>query len=305
MKQRIFIVIALVFSIQLFAQENSHYLTRDGAWCWFSDSRAIISENVLYTGWVKANGTIEALSMDLVTGRKKPFELYYQLERDDHNNPAFTISESGDVLAMYTRHSKKDLFINRLKVKQGEDEFSGAQLIHPMSQEELEKFPKEHVTYANPYCLKQEDNRLYCFGRWTGYKPNIMWSDDDGVSWSKSKVFITNYPFDGSNRPYVKYHSNGESKIHMVFTDGHPRNEPTNSVYYACYENGAFYRANNEQICKITDIPFEPEDASVVYTSNKKEGRAWIADIAEDEQGNPVLLFTKSPTEDNHEYWYA
>ncbi|MCT4645713.1 MAG: BNR repeat-containing protein [Carboxylicivirga sp.] len=305
MKQRIFIVIALVFSMQLFAQENSHYLTRDGAWCWFSDSRAIIFDNVLYTGWVKANGTIEALSMDLVTGSKKPYELYYQLERDDHNNPAFIVSESGDVLAMYTRHSKKDLFINRLKVKQGEDDFNGAQLIHPMSQEELEKFPKEHVTYANPYCLKQEDNRLYCFGRWTGYKPNIMWSDDDGESWSKSKVFITNYPFDGSNRPYVKYHSNGESKIHMVFTDGHPRNEPTNSVYYACYENGAFYRANNEQICKITDIPFEPKDASVVYTSNKKEGRAWIADIAEDEQGNPVLLYTKSPTEDNHEYWYA
>jgi hypothetical protein len=55
----------------------------------------------------------------------------------------------------------------------------------------------------------------------------------------------------------------------------------------------------------MENIPFEPKDASIVYTSSESEGRAWIADIARDEQGNPVILFTKSLTETNHEYWYA
>ena len=169
----------------------------------------------------------------------------------------------------------------------------------------MEKFPREHITYANPIRLKSEKDKIYCFGRWTGYKPNIMWSNDDGATWSKSKVFITNYPFDNNNRPYVKYFSDGDSKIHIVFTDGHPRDEPTNSIYYAYYENGAFYKADEQQITTMSAIPFEPKDVSVVYTSNENEGRAWIADIGQDEERNPVILYTKSPSESSHEYWYA
>jgi len=305
MKTLFLITISLLVNLQLAGQSKTGYLTDDGAWCWFSDPRAIAVDHIIYTGWVKSNGSIEAVNLDLTSGDITSNELYFRLEKDDHNNPAFAVTNTGDIIAMYTRHSKKDLFINRLRDYGNNDEFSKPQLIHPMSQEELVKFPKEHVTYANPYCLKKENNRIYCFGRWTGYKPNMMWSDDDGHSWSKSKVFITNYPFDDDNRPYVKYYSDGTSKIHFIFTDGHPGVEPTNSVYYACYENGAFYKANGQQICTIDNIPFEPKDASIVYTSSVSEGRAWIADIAQDKDGNPALLFTKSPTETNHEYWYA
>ena len=305
MRNLILLTISLLVNLQLIGQSKIQYLTNDGAWCWFSDPRAVYVDNRIYTGWVKSDGTIEAAILDLDSGKINFSELYFKLEKDDHDNPAFTVTKSGDIIAMYTRHSKKDLFINRLKDYQNNNEYTNAQLIHPMSQEELVKFPREHVTYANPYCLKKENNRIYCFGRWTGFKPNMMWSDDDGISWSKSKVFITNYPFDKNNRPYVKYYSDGKSKIHIVFTDGHPGIEPTNSVYYACYEDGAFYKANGQQICSIDNIPFEPKDASAVYTSNESEGRAWIADIAQDEYGNPVILYTKSPTETNHEYWYT
>jgi hypothetical protein len=118
-------------------------------------------------------------------------------------------------------------------------------------------------------------------------------------------VFITNHPFDAGNRPYVKYFSDGQSKIHIIFTDGHPRVEPTNSVYYAYLENGKFYRVNGEEICDMDHIPFEPKDASVIFKSNEKEGRAWIADIGQDDAGSPVVLYTKSPVETEHYYWYA
>ena len=76
-------------------------------------------------------------------------------------------------------------------------------------------------------------------------------------------------------------------------------------MYYAYYEDGAFYRASGEQIANIDAIPFEPKDASVVYTSNPVEGRSWVADIGQDSQGNPVILYTRSPDESNHQYWYA
>lgn len=256
-------------------------------------------------GWVKMNGTIEAGLLAMNTDSIHTSELYYMLEADDHDNPAFVQTGVGKVLAMYTRHSRKDLYVNTLPDVKFGFSFSHPQLIHPWSDEQLEKFPRQTMTYANPIRLEEEDDRIYSFGRWTGFKPNMMWSDDGGVSWSKSKVFITSYPFDSNNRPYVKYYSDGKSKIHIVFTDGHPRDEPTNSVYYAYYEDGAFYKASGEQICDMEHIPFEPKDASIVYTSNTTEGRAWIADIGQDEQGNPVILYTRSPTEGNHEYWYA
>ncbi len=157
------------------------------------------------------------------------------------------------------------------------------------------------MTYANPFRLENEKNRIYCFGRWTGFKPNMMWSDNDGRTWTKSKVFITNYPFDHNNRPYVKYFSDGKSKIHIVFTDGHPRDEPTNSVYYAFYENGGFYKASGELICSMEQLPFEPKDASVVYNQILN----WPSDCiyCQDDESNPVILYTRSPKENIHEYW--
>jgi len=300
------ILILITFIGNNRAQTNSSYLTNDGTWCWFSDPRAImVDDNNIVTGWVKSNGTIEAAKLNLTSKKTETSELYFLLEADDHNNPAFTVTAEGQTLVLYTRHSRKDLFINRLSHLTKEFRFSEPQMIHPFSDEELSEFPRATMTYANPYCLENENNRIYCFGRWIGFKPNMMYSDDNGRTWSKSKVFITNYPFDHNNRPYVKYFSDGKSRIHIVFTDGHPRDEPTNSVYYVYYENGAFYKVTGEQICTVEELPFEPKDASVVYTSNPEEGRAWIADIRQDENNYPVILYTRSPEEMNHEYWYA
>lgn len=282
------------------------YLTQDGAWCWFSDPRAIYHEQEIVTGWVKADGTIEAAAFDPQNAGIRTTTLYPKLQSDDHDNPAFVETADGRVIATYTTHSGRDgLYMNTTTSKADVLSFGEPVNVHILDSTQLEKFPKVHVTYANPYRLEAENDRLYCFGRWTGYKPNIMWSDDQGKSWSKSKVFITNHPFDANNRPYAKYYSDGKSRIHVIFTDGHPRVEPTNSVYYAYYENGAFYRADGTRIADMTTIPFEPKDATVIYQSNEQEGRAWIADVSADAKGNPVILYTRSPSETDHRYWYA
>lgn len=299
----------LVFLLQsacISKKKAISYLTDDGAWCWFSDPRAIYDGDKIITGWVKEDGSIEAMALDLKTGKKEAQILYPKLESDDHDNPSFVKLADGGILATYTTHSGRDgFFINESNEKTGELSFGEPRKVALLDSNEMKKFPKVHVTYANPYGLKAEDNRIYCFGRWTGYKPNMMWSDDQGQSWTKSQVFITNHPFDPNNRPYVKYYSDGESKIHLVFTDGHPRVEPTNSVYYAYYEAGAFYRADGSKIVDMENLPFEPKDATTIFQSNEQEGRAWIADIAQNEEGNPVILYTKSPAETDHRYWYA
>ena len=278
-------------------------LTDDGAWCWFSDPRAIfVDKNHILTGWVKSDGTVETARLNLASGQSTLHKAYPTLEVDDHNNPAFVKLQNGGYMTFYSKHVKKYLYYHH----QGKDSLFGpVQVFDPVGKEELKKFPLRQVTYANPYQLSKENGRIYCFGRWTGYKPNMMWSDDGGQHFNTSRVFIAEQGFRKDNRPYVKYYSDGQSRIHMTFTDGHPRKEKTNSVYYAYYEKGAFWRADGTKICEMADIPFRPSQATLVYKATESTGRAWVQDIAVSQKGRIAILYARYPQENNHIYHHV
>ncbi|AUP80613.1 BNR-4 repeat-containing protein [Flavivirga eckloniae] len=281
-------------------------LTDDGAWCWFSDPRAIYTHGDqpgVLTGWVTADGSIEVAKINSEGAIKKQ-TLSQKLDKDDHANPAFVELVNGENMVFFTKHF--DSYVRYHSSINNKDSLFGAS-VHsdPFDDKELEKFPLKRTTYANPYVLEEEAGKLFCFGRWTGFKPNFMASTDHGKTFSKAKVLITNYPFDGENRPYAKYYSDGKSKIHILFTDGHPRNEPTNSVYYAYYEKGSFWRVDGSKICTIETLPFEPKDASLVYQADAEKGKSWVFDIASDNQGNPVILYARYPDDEHHIYHYT
>ena len=282
-------------------------LTDDGTWCWFSDPRAIYDDvtNKLVTGYVSSDGNILSMQYDLRTGEKNQIILYEGLEADDHDNPAFLKRADGYYQAFYTKHHNINLYSNMSMSPNDASEWGNAIVINPNGKPGIEKYGDDKYTYANPFMLKNENNRIYMFGRWIGFKPNITWSDDGGNTWADGRVMICPQPFTWIQRPYVKYYSNGESKIHIVFTDGHPRDEPTNSVYYVCYYNGAFHRANGEAICSIDSLPFEPKEATLVYDAKQTGARAWVYDVYADEKGNPSIAYARYPTEEEHIYHYA
>ncbi len=299
----------LIGTLKLFAQEQEiKTLSQDGAWCWFSGPRAIYRHNgkkEIITGWITKDGSLHAGLLNLKTDEIQIQPITPHLEKDDHANPAFVELKDKDVLMVYAKHYDHKVRINRLSAKVSSLEFGDTKEHDIYDEAELISYPNRRVTYANPALLEKEDNRIYCFGRWTGFKPNITWSDDNGRSFEKSRVFITNIPFDSSNRPYVCYYSDNKSKIHILFTDGHPHNEPVNSVYYVCFENGAFWKADGTKICDLENIPFEPKDATVVYKATKEKGRAWIYDVTADTKGHPVVLYARYPKETQHLYHYA
>ena len=104
----------------------------------------------------------------------------------------------------------------------------------------------------------------------------------------------------------MKITGNGKDKIHFAFTDGHPRNEGENSIYYMYYKNGAFYKADGSKIRNLDDTPVDPTEASIVYDAKLSGNpKAWIWDIAEDAKGNPVIAYAKFPDDNNHIYSYA
>ena len=98
-------------------------------------------------------------------------------------------------------------------------------------------------------------------------------SSNEGESWDQPRKIIQI-----GARPYIKYESDGNSRIHFAFTNGHPLNEPDNSIYYAYYYNGSYYRAIGSFIKQVSSGNLIATDGDKVYDASR--GRAWIWDIA-------------------------
>ena len=86
-------------------------------------------------------------------------------------------------------------------------------------------------------------------------------------------------------RPYIKIVSDGKSAIHFAFTNGHPRDEPENSIHYFKYQRRGFFRADGTRIGSIDQLPLSHAESEIVYNGKATGIRAWIWDIAIDARG--------------------
>ena len=273
----------------------------DGAWCWFGDPRAVRHNGRTYAGWVTGHGDIEVGVLDADHGDVRRFVLHEKFQRDDHDVPSLFFLPDGRLMVFYSGHGGAEMFA---RVCDRPEELSGWSEERAL---EIQAVPRtgRSVTYPNPVLLSDEDNAVYLFWRGDNAKPNWARSRDSGATWEHLGTVARRSDAEPGNRPYVKIASNGKDRIHMVFTSGHPRNEPHNSIFYCCYRNGAFYRADGTRIAAIGELPFEPSQADTVYDASATGARAWVWDIAFDEAGNPVIVYTRHPKETDHRYHYA
>lgn len=279
-------------------------VTDDGAWCWFSNPRALSLNGKSYAGWVSEDGSIQAAEVDHATGRVTLVTLYPEYERDDHDNPAFVVLPDGRLMAFYTRHGGGDHPAIHSRTVSVAGVFSEWD---PEVELSLHDTPAGNagISYCNPHLLPAENNALYLFWRGNSYKPTMAKSTDNGKTWAPAQVVFSLAGLPTGNRPYALYASNGKDRIHMVFTDGHPRDEPTNSTYYVCYREGAFFKADGTRICGVDELPIRPDQADLVYDAKKSGVRSWIFDLAFDGNDRPVIAYTRLPEETDHRYHYA
>jgi len=216
-----------------------------------------------------------------------------QWDADDHNVGSFLVLPDRRLMVFYARHDKPYLFARTA--------------VHPEDitewEDEVTVSDASQITYSHPVYLRRED-KIYLFWRGPTWKPTYSVSTD-GVSWSQPEVLIQAPGAGSKNRPYLKVTSDGESIIHFAFTDGHPRNEPQNSIYYLRYKKGRFYRADGSRVSDLTDLPVEPRKADVVYDARKTGVRAWVWDVAALRNGSPAIVYTRLPAETDHRYHYA
>jgi rhamnogalacturonyl hydrolase YesR len=278
-------------------------VTDDGGWCWFADPRAVTRDGKTYAGWVTEDGSVQAAQMDHITRKVSTVTLHEKYQRDDHDNPSFLFLPDGRLMAFYSTHAGPEM---NCRVTARAGDFSEWRPERVLELHEGLPRPRKSITYPNPVMLSAENNTIYLFWRGDTWKPMFSKSTDAGQTWSPATMFVSRSGAkEDWNRPYVKVASNGRDRIHLIFTDGHPRNEASNNVYYACYRAGAFYRADGTRICGVEELPFTPEQADLVYDARKTGVRAWVWDVAADEGDRPVIAYTRLPAENDHRYHYA
>ena len=272
-------------------------LSKDGAWCWIQDPRAVYVEGKhkrTYAGWMTLEGKLQVGSYDHETGNMEYYTLKEYWDVDDHNSNSFLVLPDKRLMAFYTRHNLTGLFCRATLKPEDISTWENEVTVSNTSR----------ITYSQPVHLSDE-GRFYVFWRGPSWKPTFSWSTD-AKNWSDPRILIQEEGREAKNiRPYMKVISDNKATIHLTFTDGHPRDEPFNSIYYMRYENGTFYKADGKKIGDVKNLPIPPSMSDIVYDGKATRIRAWIWDIALDNAGLPVIVYVRLPKETDHRYHYA
>lgn len=265
-------------------------LSDDGGWCWFESPRALVVGNNLIVGSVASGyidasrrGDIEAIVHDLSSGTTNIVELHDRLELDDHDSPSFLSRPDGRLLTLYSKHSAENDFYYRISQTNDPLQWGTERAYAPTA--------ATNLTYSNIFRLSAENDRVYDFYRGLDAtaKPSFAYSDDLGQSWSSGNVVI-NATTSPLQRPYVRYASNGRDSVHLVYTDGHPR-DINNSLYHIYYQNGLLHLSDGTVVSSLTHGLEEPNEGTLIFQGDANNV-AWVSDVVLDSAERPVTAYS-------------
>ena len=282
--------------------EDYQVITRDGAWCWFSDPRAIYVDDKMFGGFVDKEGSIWAFCYDPSTCQSKQYKLFNKLDYDDHANPSIMALSDQRLVLFFSAHGgtkNSPIYYAVSKYPSDISSWEEVQEINPEMEGSL------GVCYTNPVMLSDENNRVYLFFRGRDFKPTCIYTDDL-KTWSQPINLVRNDPGYGQGgRPYTKITTNHKDKIFFGFTDEHARDRATNSIYFMMYKNGKICKADGTVVSETLGSII-PSQVDKVYDATRTFDKAWIWDIAFDESEKPILVYARFSDRDNkHSYWYA
>ncbi len=300
MKRLVFLGFILLVFLSCKDVSKPVIISEDGAWCWFSDPRAVYfqgEKSQTYVTWVTSQGVIQIGAFNHRTNEHEIVSLDSSLKPDDHNNPAILISEEGKILLFYTGHASR-MPIQLLVSKNPEDisEWKEPIVLDLNDKEGCPQYSQTY-TYVNPVYVEREA-AMYLYWRGVDFKPNVSRSLNEGKDWEVGKIFILPDRIYKDRRPYLKVSGGTQVDMHYAFTDGHPRNEESNSIYYCQYNDGVYQTANGEYISDWDNLPISPVKCDRVFDGGGEKGKAWIWDVAENKKGNPVIVFAAFPNDD-------
>lgn len=291
-------------------------VTKEGAWCWFADPRAIhfadaeAGIDASYIGYIDVHGNVKATQIDWKNNKRTEVLVRSYFQPDDHNNPTFIVLPDKRVMIFYTRHTDEAKIWYRISQKPGDITMLG---------EEKYLTTKNNTTYPSPFILSDDPDHIYLCWRGINWHPTIarltMPDENDNCSFDFGPKQIVQST---GARPYAKYYSNGKDKIYLTYTTGHPDNEMPNWLYFNVIDinngNGPILKdIKGTTLKKVADGPFNVNKTdsyakSYPYTVVDKTAncRNWVWQIATDKDENPVIALTHiDNAKTTHVYHYA
>ena len=225
---------------------------------------------------------------------------------DDHNAPVLHARPDGGVLAVYALHGDNRTHYYRISDPRNP-------LLWGDEQTYQHDYPNAgNVTYMNLFAVPPQ-GRLYNFFRGIEFNPSFVASTNHGRTWGEPTHFIKS-ELKGRHRPYARYAGDGIDTVHVSFTDGHP-DRFGNSIYYAAFRDGKFFRADGELIKDLkTDGPLQPSEAERIFQGGgawapagpaSADRSAWTSSIALDDRGRPHIAYSLHLANHDHRYRMA
>ena len=291
---------------------SGHVVTKEGAWCWFSDPRALHYENKngtinsTYIGYIDVHGNIKATQYNFITGKCNEVLVRSWFQPDDHNSPSFLVLPDERIIIFYSRHTDEACFYYRISKKAGDITTLGA---------EMKIETKFNTTYPSPFILSADPTHFYLCWRGIKWHPTIARytipdeQDKVNVDWGPYQMIQST-----AARPYCKYFSDGVDKIYLAYTTGHPDNEYPNYTYFN------YIDINTYQLKDITGgilstIAKGPHNVNKTNYPNvypnavadsPPDQRDWIWQTSLDKDGLPVIAMVQiSKDKTTHNYYYV
>ncbi|WP_428940090.1 BNR-4 repeat-containing protein [Fontivita pretiosa] len=298
-------------------------LNDNGGWSWFQDERAIIDPrsglllvssiaNGRGAGAEHRAGDVDIVAYDLTQRRVVARHVLAKINPDDHNSAALLVRPDGRFLAVYSNHGDDHLSRWRISARPGD-----ASEWRP--ERTFDHYPGQHhvwtgVTYSNLLYLASE-NRIYNFTRTHGYDPNFIISSDGGESWNYGGHLLTDPARNPSQRPYVKYASNGVDRIDFITTEGHP-NAYNNGIYSGYLRRGKLFKTDGTLVGAPGGADGKTAPRADAFTpllvansvfAGLKRTHAWPVDLVVDRAGVPHAMFSSriDGNSDDHRFYYA
>jgi len=254
-----------------------------GIWLWFNSEHIIFNKDKMFIGCVDKEGytAVYVVKMDTVPLISKKYRLSSWNRIDDHIYPSLSITNDNKILAVYSKTPFENQFYYRL-CDIPKNSTSIESII--WSEEKIKKLANG-VSYNNIFYTDPGKKRLSAFFSNYFQGPSIVFSDDDGKSWGQDITYMQ--IGESKTAPYSVFCSNGRGRVDMLYSDGHPREDETNSIYHIYFQNERIYKSDGTEIITLKEAaqyPIKSEDGTLIY-DGRTSGRAWTWDIEYTQDG--------------------
>ena len=92
------------------------------------------------------------------------------------------------------------------------------------------------------------------------------------------------------NYPFATPAAYGAGTVHLVYTEGHPRNFD-NSLYHAFYRGGTLHRSDGSAAHPLAEGLRDPVEGTRIFQGDAANV-AWVTDLELDAQGRPFVAYS-------------